>query len=203
MDYNNIIKIVLVGDSGVGKSCIILRCTENTFNELFISTIGVDFKIHTFTFDGKTIKVQIWDTAGQERFRSIITSYYRGADGVMYVYDVTNTLSFTHIDVWYETVTANVGSHIGLLVGNKSDNNFRYVSKGDVSKYANERKIDYIEVSAKTGDGILDAFNMLVVKILEKYMNRDINGKDKKIIQSTKLINGGKGLGYQLNCCNK
>ena len=97
-------KLLLIGDSGVGKSCLLLRFADDTYTESYISTIGVDFKIRTIELDGKTIKLQIWDTAGQERFRTITSSYYRGAHGIIIVYDVTDRDSFDSVKYWMQEV---------------------------------------------------------------------------------------------------
>ena len=96
-EYDYLFKLLLIGDSGVGKSCLLLRFADDTYTESYISTIGVDFKIRTIQLDGKTIKLQIWDTAGQERFRTITSSYYRGAHGIIVVYDTTDSDSFEHV----------------------------------------------------------------------------------------------------------
>merc|ERR1719186_447292 len=98
--YDYLFKLLLIGDSGVGKTCVLFRFSEDAFNATFISTIGIDFKIRTIELDGKKIKLQIWDTAGQERFRTITTAYYRGAMGIMLVYDITNEKSFDNIKNW-------------------------------------------------------------------------------------------------------
>merc|ERR1711881_702429 len=103
--YDLLFKLLLIGDSGVGKTCILFRFSDDAFNTTFISTIGIDFKIKTIEIDGKRIKLQIWDTAGQERFHTITTSYYRGAMGIMLVYDVTNEKTFDNIHRWLGYIT--------------------------------------------------------------------------------------------------
>uniref|UniRef100_A0A3B4XGM9 RAB1A, member RAS oncogene family a n=1 Tax=Seriola lalandi dorsalis TaxID=1841481 RepID=A0A3B4XGM9_SERLL len=101
--FDYLFKLLLIGDSGVGKSCLLLRFADDTYTESYISTIGVDFKIRTIELDGKTIKLQIWDTAGQERFRTITSSYYRGAHGIIVVYDVTDQVSTHNLNLLYSS----------------------------------------------------------------------------------------------------
>lgn len=116
------LQLVLIGDNGVGKSCLLLRFADNTFTENFISTIGVDFRFRTLKIDKKTVKLQIWDTAGQERYRTITSAYYRGADGIIMVYDVTNEDSFNHINEWFLEVNRYASETCcKLIVGNKTD----------------------------------------------------------------------------------
>lgn len=103
-DYDYLFKLVLIGDSGVGKSCLLLRFADDNFTDSYISTIGVDFRFRTITIDDKIVKLQIWDTAGQERFRTITSAYYRGADGIIMVYDVTSSESFDHVEEWLSEV---------------------------------------------------------------------------------------------------
>ncbi|KAM4629687.1 ras-related protein Rab-8A isoform 2-T2 [Polymixia lowei] len=129
--YDYLFKLLLIGDSGVGKTCVLFRFSEDAFNSTFISTIGIDFKIRTIELDGKKIKLQIWDTAGQERFRTITTAYYRGAMGIMLVYDITNEKSFDNIKNWIRNIEEHASADVEKMVlGNKCDvNDKRQVSK--------------------------------------------------------------------------
>ena len=112
----------MIGDTGVGKSCILLRFADDTFTENKISTIGVDFRFRTVKLDKRVVKLQIWDTAGQERFRTITSAYYRGADGIILVYDVTSEESFNHVNDWFIEVNRYASENTcKLLVGNKID----------------------------------------------------------------------------------
>merc|ERR1712199_129095 len=121
-DYDFLFKLLLIGDSGVGKSCLLLRFADDTYQESHISTIGVDFKIRTIQLEGKTIKLQIWDTAGQERFRTITSSYYRGAHGIIVVYDITDEESFNNVKTWLEEILRYACEGVNkLMVGNKCD----------------------------------------------------------------------------------
>ena len=121
-DYDHLIKLLLIGDSGVGKSCLLLRFSDGSFTTSFITTIGIDFKIKTVELDGKRIKLQIWDTAGQERFRTITTAYYRGAMGILLVYDVTDESSFNNIRNWIRNIEQHASDNVNkILVGNKAD----------------------------------------------------------------------------------
>ncbi|KPP68297.1 RAB8A, member RAS oncogene family,-like, partial [Scleropages formosus] len=129
--YDYLFKLLLIGDSGVGKTCVLFRFSEDAFNSTFISTIGIDFKIRTVELDGKKIKLQIWDTAGQERFRTITTAYYRGAMGIMLVYDITNEKSFDNIKNWIRNIEEHASADVEkMILGNKCDvNDKRQVSK--------------------------------------------------------------------------
>uniref|UniRef100_A0A3B3SA75 Ras-related protein Rab-13 n=1 Tax=Paramormyrops kingsleyae TaxID=1676925 RepID=A0A3B3SA75_9TELE len=129
--YDYLFKLLLIGDSGVGKTCVLFRFSEDAFNSTFISTIGIDFKIRTIELDGKKIKLQIWDTAGQERFRTITTAYYRGAMGIMLVYDITNEKSFDNIKNWIRNIEEHASADVEKMVlGNKCDvNDKRQVSR--------------------------------------------------------------------------
>mmetsp|Transcript_11347 Transcript_11347/g.18982 ORF Transcript_11347/g.18982 Transcript_11347/m.18982 type:complete len:201 (+) Transcript_11347:98-700(+) len=169
-DYDYIFKILLIGDSGVGKSCLLLRFADDTYTESFISTIGVDFKIRTVDIDGKIIKLQIWDTAGQERFRTITSSYYRGAHGIIVVYDTTDKASFTNVKQWLAEIERYACSSVNkLLVGNKNDlPQNRAVPTEEAQKFADEMGIELIETSAKTATNVQESFMKMARQIKDR-----------------------------------
>jgi len=160
--------MVLVGDSGVGKSCLLLRFADDTFSESYISTIGVDFRFKTLTVDGKIIKLQIWDTAGQERFRTITSAYYRGADGVMLVFDKTSRDSFDHIPDWLDEINKYSETSSRVLVGNKEDSEFLKVDQETGKKFADSRKMHYVETSALNGNQVSMAFEIMARELIGK-----------------------------------
>eukprot|EP01111_Echinosteliopsis_oligospora_P013247 TRINITY_DN46_c1_g1_i1.p1 TRINITY_DN46_c1_g1~~TRINITY_DN46_c1_g1_i1.p1 ORF type:complete len:209 (-),score=51.29 TRINITY_DN46_c1_g1_i1:186-812(-) len=166
-EYDILLKILVIGDSGVGKSCMLLRFADNSFTDSYISTIGVDFKIRTITLEGKKIKLQIWDTAGQERFKTITTSYYRGAHGLIIVYDITSMDSFNSIKKWLVDVERFASPTVlKLIVGNKSDlAQRRAVDYKVAKKFADELNIPLIEASAKDSVNIEEAFLQLATNI--------------------------------------
>ncbi|CAO3594581.1 unnamed protein product [Absidia cylindrospora] len=158
--YDYLIKLLLIGDSGVGKSCLLLRFSDDSFTPSFITTIGIDFKIRTIELDGKRIKLQIWDTAGQERFRTITTAYYRGAMGILLVYDVTDERSFANVRNWFSNIEQHANEGVNkILIGNKCDmEEKRVVTKEQGEALASELDIQFMETSAKANIGVEEAF---------------------------------------------
>jgi len=147
-----VLKLILVGDSGVGKSCLLKAFMGDPFKGVYTSTIGVDFEIKPMVVNGKTVNLQIWDTAGQERFRTITTSYYRSADAIMLVFDLCDEKTFTNLEAWMEDVRlySQKGVEI-ILIGNKCDlNEERTVEYKDAKAYADKNQFTYFETSAKT-----------------------------------------------------
>ncbi|KJH49950.1 Ras family protein, partial [Dictyocaulus viviparus] len=133
--YDYLFKLLIIGDSSVGKSSLLLRFTDNNFNESYAPTIGVDYKVRTMVVDDKTIKLQIWDTAGQERFRTIASSYYRGVQGILIVYDITNENTFQNIPHWLKNVERFGCENVAkLLIGNKCDMESRRAVSTEVAK---------------------------------------------------------------------
>ncbi|EGW34452.1 GTP-binding protein SAS1 [Spathaspora passalidarum NRRL Y-27907] len=198
--YDMIMKLLLVGDSGVGKSCILLRFVEDKFNPSFITTIGIDFKIRTIESKGKRIKLQVWDTAGQERFRTITTAYYRGAMGIIIIYDVTDSRSFENVENWYQTVTqhANEDAQI-FLVGNKCDDEVnRQVSREQGQELAARLNIPFLESSAKTNENVDSIFLELAGIIQDKHIDDNVGNTGS----GSNGIDVSQGnTGFKSNCC--
>ena len=171
--YDLLFKLLLIGDSGVGKTCIVFRFSDDVFNTSFISTIGIDFKIKTVEMKGKRIKLQIWDTAGQERFHTITTSYYRGAMGIMLVYAVNNSKSFDNISKWLRNIQEHANEDVEkVILGNKCDmEDKRVVPKELGEAIARENGLRFYETSAMTNLNINTAFMELVETILDKTLD--------------------------------
>ncbi|KAG5285600.1 hypothetical protein AALO_G00005230 [Alosa alosa] len=168
-DVLTTLKILIIGESGVGKSSLLLRFTDDTFDPELAATIGVDFKVKTIAIDGNRAKLAIWDTAGQERFRTLTPSYYRGAQGVILVYDVTKRDTFTRLENWLNELETYCTRNdlVKMLVGNKIDKDNREVDRNEGLKFARKHSMLFIEASAKTRDGVQCAFEELVEKILQ------------------------------------
>ncbi|KAF8365275.1 rab-10 [Pristionchus pacificus] len=196
--YDLLFKLLLIGDSGVGKTCILYRFSDDAFNTTFISTIGIDFKIKTIELHGKKIKLQIWDTAGQERFHTITTSYYRGAMGIMLVYDITNAKSFDNISKWLRNIDEHASEDVvKMLLGNKCDMaDRRVVSKERGEKIAVDHSIRFLETSAKANINIDTAFYELAGAILERQPNEP-QDTDRSVVNPQS--GGGTSAG---GCCS-
>ena len=195
--YDYLFKILLIGDSGVGKTSLLFRYVEDVFNPEFQSTIGVDFKICTLAIDGRQVKMQLWDTAGQDRFRNIVASYYRGAHGIILVYDVSSQASFENIQNWMEEAQKHLNEHIPrLLVGNKVDMSPHEVSTEAGESFAKSHHMGFIETSAKSAVNVRELFEQMVRGILSKLMVLNIQPvpKGEAVKPATKKI----GKGY---CC--
>ncbi|KAI5061925.1 hypothetical protein GOP47_0022464 [Adiantum capillus-veneris] len=160
-ESEQLVKLLLIGDSGVGKSCLLLRYSDNLFSTSFIDTYGIDFKVKVVELNRKRYKLQIWDTAGQERFRTITLAYFRSAMGIVLVYDVTQESSFNNIRYWMKKIEENASGNINrILVGNKADmdESKRAVSFDQGQALANEYGIKFYETSAKTDLNVENVF---------------------------------------------
>ncbi|XP_031830297.1 ras-related protein Rab-18-B isoform X2 [Nomia melanderi] len=163
------LKLLIIGESGVGKSCILIRFIEDTFEENTKITVGIDFKTKDIVLDGNKIQLSIWDTAGEERFRTLSPSYYRNAQGAILVYDVTKEDTFKKLEKWLSEL--DTYSHkediVKMVVGNKIDLPDRKISTQEGLEFARRHQTLYIESSAKSADGINYAFEELVQKIIQ------------------------------------
>jgi Ras-related protein Rab-11A len=166
-EYDYLFKVVLIGDSGVGKSNLLSRFTRNEFCLESKSTIGVEFATRSIQVDGKTIKAQIWDTAGQERYRAITSAYYRGAVGALLVYDITKHVTYENVERWLKELRDHADSNIVImLVGNKSDlKHLRGVSTDDAQAFAEKEGLSFIETSALESTNVEKAFQRILTEI--------------------------------------
>lgn len=176
MDSDYVFKILLIGDSGVGKSSLMLNFTDECFTETYISTIGVDFKIRTLEVDSKTVRLQIWDTAGQERFKTITTAYYRNANGILIVYDITDNDSFKNVSKWLEDIDHYSNEKVyKVLVGNKADlQPKRAVDYAEAKNFADTHNISFMETSAKTSNNVEQLFATLASDLKQASENGHI-----------------------------
>lgn len=166
--YDVLLRLMLLGDSGVGKTCLLWRFTDDDYHPSHISTIGIDFKMKTLDIDGIRVRVQIWDTAGQERYQTVTKQYYRRAQGILLVYDVTNEHSFQHITKWASDVGECAPEHVRwILVGNKCDEEKkRRVTTEQGNKLAKTYGMDFFETSAFSNYNIKESFTRLTELVL-------------------------------------
>ncbi|GAB5361837.1 hypothetical protein AAMO2058_000746900 [Amorphochlora amoebiformis] len=181
--------LIMIGDAGVGKTSLLIRFADDEFKESYQPTVGVDFRYRTFVVDQKKIKLQIWDTAGQERFRTLTSNYYRGADGIVLAYDITNSKTFRHVAEWMKNVDKYGRRRaIRMVLGNKCDlEHAREVPKDLAEKYAEEHGITWIETSAKNAENVDLAFRRMALKLLENktFEQRQAERKEKAAVLNT------------------
>lgn len=197
-DCDYIFKIIVIGDSGVGKSSLTVRLSEDVFYKDYASTIAIDFRMYFLNFMDKKIRLQIWDTAGQERFQAVATAFYRGANGVMLCFDLTHRHSFQHLDQWLERIRLQALPGIPcLLIGCKSDEArgaVRQVSREEAAEFAQKHGMGYIETSAKEKDNVLHAFQQVAFCILEDMKERSAKeGANKPPARSVSLAPNDRG----------
>jgi len=190
MSDDCVYKVLLLGDSTVGKTCILLRYCDKTFQDGYLSTIGLDYRLKSMTLQsGKNIKLQIWDTAGQDRFRAITKNYYKGANGIILIYDVTNMQSYENVKNWITQIREEANPHVVIyLAGNKVDvsEEQKVVKTEDGKKIADEFNLPFYETSAKNGVNINKIFEELVEKVDQIYSKIKV----PKMEQKNKLYNG-------------
>ncbi|KAG8194184.1 hypothetical protein JTE90_002388 [Oedothorax gibbosus] len=173
VDFVATYKILVLGDSNVGKTCIVHRFCDETYYDTYISTIGIDFKQKIVNLDGMPVKLQIWDTAGQERFRTLTTAYYRGAMGILVMYDVTNMDSFNHLSYWFRNVEENASPDVvKVLVGNKCENpHQRVIDQDHGRKIAESCDVPFFECSCKD-DVNIDEIFLTVARMIREQRER-------------------------------
>mmetsp|Transcript_6886 Transcript_6886/g.15842 ORF Transcript_6886/g.15842 Transcript_6886/m.15842 type:complete len:214 (+) Transcript_6886:36-677(+) len=178
-EYDYLFKVVLIGDSGVGKSNLLSRFTRNEFNLESKSTIGVEFATRSIHVDGKTIKAQIWDTAGQERYRAITSAYYRGAVGALLVYDIAKHVTYENVERWLKELRDHADHNIVImLVGNKSDlRHLRAVPTDEAKAFAEKHGLSFIETSALDSTNVDQAFSTILTEIYRLVSRRPIESE--------------------------
>ena len=186
--YDMIFKIVLIGDSSVGKTNILSKYLSNEFDPDSKATVGVEFGTKNFKIENNIVKVQIWDTAGQERYRSITNAYYKGAKGSLLVYDITNQKTFESLDKWISDLKTNSDENISIvLLGNKSDlESDRKISTEQGREKAEFYKLAFMETSALNGNNIEKAFNELITDVYKNH--HDLFEKQAKVLVNDKGI---------------
>mmetsp|Transcript_7699 Transcript_7699/g.22689 ORF Transcript_7699/g.22689 Transcript_7699/m.22689 type:complete len:205 (-) Transcript_7699:51-665(-) len=198
-EYDYLFKLLLIGDSGVGKSCLLLRFADDTYTESYISTIGVDFKIRTIELDGKTIKLQIWDTAGQERFRSLTANFFGKADGFVVCFDVGARATFDHVRTWIADIDRHKRGDVDVaLCGCKCDlpDEKREVTRDEAAALASEFGAAYYEASAKKGTNVDSAFEDLGTKVVRRKLAATSNDGVVNLV-----LKDGKGERKKRGCC--
>ena len=173
--YDDLFKLVIIGDSGVGKSCILLRFADDTFTENYYSTIGVDFRFKCVDIGERKCKLQIWDTAGQERFKTVTSAYYRGADGIIIVFDQTDKESFNNIQHWIEDISRySTDEPAKIIIANKDDmaEEKKIVKNEDINEWEKKTGLEVIKTSAKTGENVEYAFKKLAQQLILERNNR-------------------------------
>ena len=196
-------KVIILGDSKVGKTAFILRFCEDKFLEESLSTVGLDMKTKFVTRQNKKIQLQIWDTAGQERFRSITKNIYKGAHGILLMYDVTNKETFKHIKEWINNIRDNINNQIDKIalcvLGNKIDQpeEMKQVTEEDKQKFKDESNLDIMEVSAKSNININESIIELVDKMIEFLVGIKKTDEDEEDVQKLQKIKTKK----KKKCC--
>ncbi|KAF8638890.1 hypothetical protein AX17_001943 [Amanita inopinata Kibby_2008] len=192
-NYDYLFKVVLIGDSGVGKSNLLSRFTRNEFNLESKSTIGVEFATRSINLDGKIIKAQIWDTAGQERYRAITSAYYRGAVGALLVYDIAKHATYVNVTRWLKELRDHADSNIVImLVGNKSDlKHLRAVPTDEAKAFATENGLSFIETSALDASNVESAFLTILTDIFRIVSSKSLESSSNNIEPPKESISVG------------
>jgi len=198
------IKLMMIGDQNVGKTALLMRYADGEFNESLLPTIGIDFKIKTIELQGKLVKLQIWDTAGQERFRTITQAYYRGAMGILLIYDVTTTKSWSNVRNWVRNIQDNAPQTVNkMLIGNKSDlTQKREVTTQQGEQLAREYGMKFLETSARTNMNVQEAFITLATDVVDRLVAGGISADPPPTELGRIQVNRDSSSGGRLmGCC--
>ena len=203
-NYEMMFKVVLVGDSFVGKTNIMSKYLNNEFHEDSKATVGVEFGSKQFTIENHIVKVQIWDTAGQERYKAITSAYYKGAKGAFIVYDITRKESFDSIDKWFNDISSVADKNIVIiLIGNKSDlEDQRQITKEKGEEKARSLSVAFLETSAFSGDNLEKAFEKMINEVYNKNHDEMLGEVDVDLIEGGEDINLAKKDETKKNCCH-
>ncbi|KAI5661673.1 hypothetical protein M9H77_20996 [Catharanthus roseus] len=206
-EYDYLFKVVLIGDSGVGKSNLLSRFTRNEFCLESKSTIGVEFATRTLQVEGRTIKAQIWDTAGQERYRAITSAYYRGALGALLVYDVTKPTTFENVSRWLKELRDHADANIVImLIGNKTDlKHLRAVATEDAQGFAEKEGLSFIETSALEATNVEKAFQTILGEIYRIISKKSLSSDEPapaSIKEGKTLVVGTQETNIKKPCCS-
>ena len=207
MTDDHVFKLLIIGDSGVGKSSLLMQFSDNLFSDTTTPITGVDIKSCTVDVEDTKVKLQIWDTAGQERFRTITTMHYRGTHGVIFVYDVTNADTFKSIKKWLHEIDQNCDRVSRVLVGNKDDNyEKKVVPLEEAQQFADQIGIPLYETSAKEGKNVEEVFHAIAQLVLKQKLETEAqeaaaSAGDKIVVQSGAMRGSGGG-GEKWSCCS-
>ena len=201
-NYDFIFKVLLLGNSDVGKSSLLLRYVDSVWNDAFVPTIGVDFKVKTLTINEKKVKMQIWDTAGQERFRTVVSTYFRGAHGILLLYDVTNRDSFKNLESWLIEIEKNAKEKVlKILIGNKCDlTDDREIQSDEGKAFALRNGMEFMETSAKMNTNVTEAFETLG-KLMIEFNSKSNAATQKKNENKNLKASSGMNLKTKKSCC--
>ncbi len=200
------VKLLLVGDSNVGKTSLLLQYTDNVYPTQHAATVGIEYKVKNIIFKNYNVKLQIWDTAGQERFHSITNNFFHNADGVLFVFDLNNNKSFEGIKNWIQE-SEEIGDYFQkLLIGNKSDLEDRKIPLSEIEEFCLKKNLIYLETSAKNNINLKEAFNKIVELVFEDKSEEDIirefgTKKSSLSISSKAFKKGKKSKNKSERCC--